>query len=390
MPTYQVEMLWRCPACKAEVKGREKACTTCRRPKTSNEVDYMPGDTSFEARVKDDGLRAAAEAGADWVCRFCSSSQRKLDGTCAQCGAGQDQAAPTRATSTPDTVSTPSRPSRTPGPTTVFRPKTPPSGRSWRGFLLALAVLALVGFVWFLLRPVQKSATVESVHWSRTIGVERHIPHDEEGWTPSIGAENVRPLGLRQNGTDRVRVGSHWENYTVSIPCGETCIDVPCTKIPKTCTKTPKTCIANKNGFATCTGGDDVCTGGTCTGGGRTCSTKFCQEPRRKEVDDYANVPHMQEWYSWRTWSWDEVNAVVAEGASEPARWPDPPTVGPQERLGRRSERYEVTFRVANGSKEVLRPGSWEEYRRYAPGRHHTLKISPLSVEVVDPPAGLL
>lgn len=380
MPSFQIEMLWRCPACKTEAKGRDKVCPTCRRAKTSAEVDYMPGgEVSYEARVRDEAILRQAEAGADWFCKFCSSSQRKLDGTCEQCGAGQDQA---KAHEPIGPIS-----QRTPA-TPIVLPKARPQARSFRTFSVALAVLTVVAVGWFAVRPVRKTGTVESMHWSRTVGIERHTSHAEEGWTPPLGAEDVRAIGVFPNGTDRVRVGSHLETYVEKVACGEDCVTPPrvCKTTPKTCSKTPIKCEPNRNGFASCKGGDEVCTGGenVCTGGGRTCSPKFCPQTRTKSVDDYRDVPHMQTRYGWRIWSWDPVDTARAEGTVEPPRWPETRPLAPEERLGSRSETYEVVFKV-KAQRETFRPSTSEEYRSYAPGQRRTLRISPFGVEVVGP-----
>src|SRR5690242_14317058 len=47
----------------------------------------MPANTAAEASVTEAKLLRMATAGPNWECAYCGSSQRKLDGTCGQCGA---------------------------------------------------------------------------------------------------------------------------------------------------------------------------------------------------------------------------------------------------------------------------------------------------------------
>jgi hypothetical protein len=89
VPEFQIEMLWRCDTCRTENGGLKKTCGNCGKPKDKEE-DYMSGHeiTVDDALTDPDGIRQA-KAGPDWTCRYCGSRQRKLDGNCANCTAGQ-------------------------------------------------------------------------------------------------------------------------------------------------------------------------------------------------------------------------------------------------------------------------------------------------------------
>jgi hypothetical protein len=66
---WQVEMLWRCTACRHGNLGRHLECQRCGKPKTGAEEYEMPSDTSQANAVRDAELLRVAKAGANWRCR---------------------------------------------------------------------------------------------------------------------------------------------------------------------------------------------------------------------------------------------------------------------------------------------------------------------------------
>src|SRR5574338_1281204 len=100
MPTDIIEMFWGCLVCNGENLGRHKTCQNCGKPRTEDSPEWMPDDVSPMAAVKEPALLQKFEAGADWSCRFCGSSQFRADGNCAQCGSPQGETV-AKAASTP-------------------------------------------------------------------------------------------------------------------------------------------------------------------------------------------------------------------------------------------------------------------------------------------------
>jgi len=386
MPTYQIEMLWRCPCTHAENRGHDTTCAKCGRPRTEKEAFYMPGDTSEAAAVTAPERLREAHAGADWACRYCGSNQRRLgslehpeDISCAQCGAsqaeGEKKAPPPPPAEAAPPEASPPAPARKPlGPALVA----------------LVAVLAVVLGLGALLRTKVVDVTVTRMAWSHSIAIERYQAFHHEGWSPGPGAVNVQPLGPRFHHMNHVVTGHHDEPTTERVRDGETC--TPVSAVAPTCSTTPKTCRSNKNGYATCSGGDRVCSGGRAAG--KSCSPKYKDVTRHHEVTDYTEVPETREWYAWDAWAWTFDRDVTVRGdapGSEPLPWPSaeelaprPLAAGEQERQGRRAERYLVVFTSTEGKTyELEPPGGETAFRALTIGEHRKLKVSGLSSELL-------
>lgn len=271
----------------------------------------MPGDTRYEARVTDAEQLEDAHAGPDWSCRYCGSAQRRNDGECAQCGVPQEQGTvkpaspvvtnPIDVKSDEDSCST-NLPLR-PGP-----PIRVPSSVWVVAVVCSLAVL-----MYFLLRTKEVDATVTAVHWSHRVDVEKYQVVKDDGFSPPGDAFDTVQNGTRWHHDDRVPNGTHTERYTVKVACGQTC-----RPIPKLCSTR---CDSNKNGYGTCKE--------TCTGGGESCSTKYCDETRTKNVQDYRSEPVYRPYYSWKAWRWRHNRTLNAAGDTLVTSWPDESPVVP-------------------------------------------------------------
>ena len=150
----------------------------------------------------------------------------------------------------------------------------------------------------------------------------------------------------------------------------------------------PTKCTSNTNGSATCTGGDTVCTGGD-----RVCSTRYCNEPRTRTVDDYEDQPRYRDWYSWRVWDWGPQRVVRVGGATTETFWPSEQQIalnvgllpGEKEREGGRTEKYEVKF-IGDGETYTLTPKNDGEFKSFVVGRKYRLKVGVAhGVEVLPP-----
>lgn len=384
MPTDQIEMRWRCPVapCRRENKGRHTLCVGCGRPKTAAEAYYLPGDVSPAAAVADPALLRQAQAGPNWSCAFCRSHQRRLDGACVQCGA--------RPVAAPDgTVRTTATP--TPAPAILADTyRTAPvairvRSRWWAAIGLAtgLFLLVVAVLVWILAPRTVRVRTAAHA-WTRTVYVERYQINAHEGFAEDepASAFDVTNRGTRYHHTDQVYDHDETEHYTVSVTCGETCVDVP-----ESCYTTPRSCTDNQNGFATCTGGDEIC-----TGGGQQCSPKYCDEDRTRSVPVFRDEQRYATWYAWRVWEWTPNRTVATTGTAPEAAWPTDDVVhlnaavaGDERERARYEERYTVTFRDDGGAAYVYEPKTYAEFQGYLPGSPHILRVGPLAgVEIVQ------
>jgi hypothetical protein len=198
---------WRCPYCSGVNPGRELRCSGCGATRAEDVRFFLEDDAP---EVQDEKLVATARAGADWLCLFCSTSNRPDATVCVQCGAEKGTA--------------PSRPVRmvgeAPAAPQAALPPRPPAQRSgcgpkaW-GCLSLLAVLFGL-FLWVVFRKSVEPVEVSALEWERTIDVEAYRTVREEAWEGSVpsGARvvgksrEVQREEREQVGTERVKVGT--------------------------------------------------------------------------------------------------------------------------------------------------------------------------------------
>jgi hypothetical protein len=355
----QIEMTWRCSSCSHQNLGRHTVCQQCGNPKDASEKYEMPGDTAAAPSVQEPELVQMATAGPNWRCAYCGSNQRKLDQSCAQCGAAPEQPRPKR-----------------PEP-----PKPPPVWwlrvRAWivrHPFLtgaIGLATLGLSIYLW-VNRTRNFDAEVLAVKWQQDIIVERYKIWDREGWRQDLAASafEVQSLGDAIHHYEQVLDGYDTQHYTEQVACGEDCRDVP-----ERCTES---CSSNDNGFATCRT--------TCTGGGRSCTTRYCTESRTRQVPRYRQEPRYAEKVRYRIWDWGHHRTVPASGTSTAdLRWPIEEArvglalaEGEQERE-RREGHYFVTLGYDETERVEVEVGP-EVFAGFAVGTSHQLTLQGSNV----------
>ncbi len=353
----QIEMQWRCSSCGHRNRGRDKTCQECGDPKDKSEPFEMPGATAAAATVTDAALLRMAQAGPDWRCAYCGSDQRRTDDRCARCGASSADAL--RQLTAP-----PVRDSRWRRLVRWLRAHRLAVGVAGGALAIVLAIIG--GYAWAH-RARDYDTTVADARWEHTITVERYRIWDREGWRLEAPADSfeLRSLGDKIHHYDDVLDGYDTEHYTVQVACGQDCRD-----IPERCSES---CADNGNGFATCTT--------RCTGGGTSCSTRYCSEPRTRQVPRYRKEPRYAEAIAYRIWDWGDQRAVHASGTGTTAlRWPDDEVhlgedlAEREAERERRSARYVVT--LAYGDRGRLSfTTSADDFAGFALGTAHHLRI---------------
>lgn len=389
--TYQIEMLWDCPAGHYRILGRHKICTECERPKTDDESFYMPDDTSSVTRIVDRDLLTDALAGEDWHCRYCQSSQKRRDGSCANCGSDQSEtiSVPHSYSFGPKSKPAPSkRPEKLPPPARLpklqkeyplpleeeFVPK-----QKWNKWFLAIpGVLFLIGLLIWGFQPKEYDTVVSDVYFQHIVHVERYQVVNDSGWDYPARAFDVSREGKRVHHHDKVIDHYDTEKYKVDVSDGETCHTTP-VKVTK------GRCKSNKNGFATCSSDKR-------SGGDRICKTKYRKENRTRKVPVYRDEPVYREWYSWKEWTWRPNRHVEASGHTLDVRWPSEEEIalcgtcssGEQERVVN-DDSYSVKF-----TNEVTKDDSWNyspktlnEFKTYPIGSKHHIRVTMGMVTVV-------
>ena len=424
-------MVWRCSTCKTIVKGRFKSCQTlngtggCGKPKRGEPFFDDPGEgtVGLEDAVTDQALIPKAEGGSDWQCRFCSSHQFRVDGSCAQCGANQgesrdtetkwndgkrgpagsglterEEAAKTIESGLTLTDTEPSvheklvdaevqrrrqkraasgtyRKHKTPAPAVEAvdsydplpkRRYLDPNVTLGAGAVVLCAILGVLGYILFRTRIVD--AQVTSVTWAHIVHIERFKMLNDSGFAENrpSDATDVTAQGSRHHHYKQVQTGTKRER------CGETCVPGP-----KSCRTTPVTCVPNDNGFKTCSGGDEVCT--------RTqdCSPDYC------DVPVFIDVSVEETWYTWTVWRWRDERTVVEEGRDNNPRWPSIAKInlnanGTKERETT-SVAYNVVFTDTDQEKHNYTPRNEDEFRALVPGAKRRVKVSLIGASEIMP-----
>ncbi|HVH47989.1 MAG TPA: hypothetical protein VM925_36895 [Labilithrix sp.] len=429
MSERQIELTWRCSSCTHQNLGRYMVCQSCGNPKDESEEYEMPEDPSAVASVTDEKLLRMAEAGENWACAYCASSQRALDGGCLRCGAGRAEGANVR-----DAALIPEPADHVVART--FRGKLGPA----HYVLMALVGIAIVVVIsTFGSRKVQAiqtadsptsqpvatrmpvrtefSAEVISASWTRSIRIEKWQLAPHEAFTTDIpeGAVEVRAAGQHlhhhedvfdhdETEYDNVEVpdGYRTETYSDRVACGEDCTTSTrscrqvCSGSKRTCRQV---CKNNKNGFASCreecSGSGETCRE-QCTGGDRKCTTKYCNQTKTRQipktrterrpriVKKYRSEPRYASWSAFKTWEWVALRTAEGAGDDVSPRWPDAGTIpaiailgdaGPKPGTQRevRTQTMHVTLRTDDGQSRPYTPSSEEEFVRLAPGR--TLQV---------------
>lgn len=335
-----IEGTWRCTSCGAlKIKGRHKTCPQCGNPRelTGSETEFDFGETTAEGAstaeaVTDAALLDAANAGADWFCPFCESSNRGDATRCRNCAADRE----------PD-----ARPAPAPPAPPVLPAASPAPARSGAarlglgcGSLLLGAVTLLAGFCFWMTRTHETEGTVAARRWSRTVHRETFTRVEKRGWRDELkiastvmpvsgageraGVERLRDCRRRQRGTRKVADGTErvCETKTRQKACG-----------------TDRRCRVQDmgNGFA-----KEVCENET-----RYCSESYqdCEQRTR-----YREEPVYGEECAYDTWEWRAADTQSLRGDDGAPRWPAVPQ-GAHDRV-RQEETYAIVFRYRDGGQD--------------------------------------
>lgn len=203
---------WDCTTCGSVGNlGHDRICPNCGNPRSEGVRFYLPED---EPTIQDPARLKAAQAGADWLCEYCGSSNAAQDAACNQCGAAKgaarSQQAPTFAVDqTPRS-----------GDNTSHQPTPPlPIARParWRkvlaGCFLVFAFLVIIlGYLIFRTREL--TVTVVGLRWERSIALEKYGPITEEDWSVPEGG---RILSQRREVHHVNHILDHYERRTREV-----------------------------------------------------------------------------------------------------------------------------------------------------------------------------
>ncbi len=349
------EARWDCQFCGGKaILGRHKSCPTCNQSRPAGTTFYLVDDET----TSDEKVLAQARVGPDWICAYCSSSNRADAAQCHHCLAPRLESTESQAVKEYGLGAAP-----TTGDMTVPEAAAAPAAtaasarprgrrRSVTLGLVGLALLLLCSCataIFFLTRTDNVSVTVASLEWERSIEVERLTTVVEEDWSLPAGArlleqnEAIRSYNRVQVGTERRQreVAEQIQTGQRTYVCGQRDLG---------------------NGFF-----EDI----------------ECQEPvyetrfRTEFYDEpvYEEVPVYATRYRYEIDRWVTDRTARVEGRDGAPFWPEVPDAGPTIRAGSRSERYVVVFVDDEGQNYSLEfdEAAW---RRFAVGERHTLAVN--------------
>jgi hypothetical protein len=180
------------------------ACQGCGATRDEDVVFFLGEDAP---EVTDEKLLEQAQAGADWLCQFCQTSNPPDQSHCRQCGAVRGSSA-----------SRPVREVRDGTPAPAAPAKKPRAGCGGR--LLATLLLLVTGFCatlgYFAFRKTEERVSVAGFEWKREIEIEAFRKVRESAWEGEVpqGARilsrsrEVHHREREQVATDKVKVGT--------------------------------------------------------------------------------------------------------------------------------------------------------------------------------------
>lgn len=368
MPTWIEEGKWGCKQCQTVNLGRDKSCKNCGSALESDELIYFDSPPSLQNKVTDHELIKQFSAGPDWSCKYCGGKQRNDHGQCVNCGSSKTGSIDLETVRVAEGVKPsggilpserePHNPSKS-IPSREHR-KTPVSRRT---IAFIVGAIFLFGMIYALFRTTEKELVVSSVFWQRVVEIERYRLIHENGFDDNRpnDAENIQSLGRKHHHYRDYQCGTKEVSYKESEACGQDC------------RTTPVRCKTNGNGSRTCSGGD------------RECQTKYCQRTKYKTVPKICQESIEKSYSSWDVWRWQHERNISVRGTTvDSVRWPgdEELRVGincqgkEKERIGGKTEKYEVVFKDDDGDTYPYIPQSEVEFKTLPVGSQHRVKYS--------------
>jgi len=331
---------WDCTYCGSTgILGRHTTCTSCGRPRPEGVKFYLPEE---ETEVADQKLLNLANAGADWICQYCDSSNRASHTSCQHCGSPREEEMPSQAEIDYEEGEIPWEGDNA-EPVPVEEPVVK---KKFAWDKIGLSCLAMIGLALLLVCGVTLFAafktfdvelTVKEVSWARSIPVEAYRTVVEEDWAIPDGG---RTLTTEQRIHHYDKVVDHYVNRT-----REVCEDVQVGTERYTCGKRDK-----GNGFFE----DKQCTRPVYK---ETCRNESYRDPV------YRDEPVHQTWYTYEIEKWVLDRTETASGHNHDAYWPEY-TLADNERAGERTETYTIEFIDAEG-KIYAKTFTYDEWLTY-------------------------
>lgn len=334
MATYEGK--WRCVRCSMVNLGRNLNCQTCG-VKRADDVRFFLDDDTPE--LTDANLLDQANAGANWICRYCSGGNPATNSRCSSCGSVRsdgDRQLQEETRGAGDWSEAAQAQYAADGLRQIVESNQKPS-RLWRWFkfgllgagaCFAFLIAVFAFFLYIGTREYPVEVEVSGLEWERVVKIEEYKTVTETAWEGEVPpAARVQSNERAVHHLDKVPDGTRTveETYTERVSDGSE--SYVCGKINK------------KNGYFE----DKYCS--------RT-KYKNVTKTRSKEVTNYRDVPVYKTRYTYLIEKWVPGERVTS-GADFNPQWANVQTDGVKTRETGRTESYNLICKELGGENKL-------------------------------------
>ena len=202
---------WDCEYCgRTKIRGDNDECPSCNATRGKNVKFYMDkGNIEYVDESQKNNK-------ANWICPYCNSQNENNEDVCEYCGATKNESKEdyfgeinsdtdindVARTFENDTSSNKDNIYNTDFDDTVDRVENSINNLTdklsdigyvaRKGGIIAVGILLfalIIGFIVWLVKPIQREITIESFAWERSIAIEIEKTFDESGWSLPSGAK---------------------------------------------------------------------------------------------------------------------------------------------------------------------------------------------------------
>ncbi len=323
---------WDCNVCgTTAVRGPLTQCPNCASPRPENVKFYLSDDAMV---VSDEKKLSEANAGADWICTYCSGHNKAWQTQCSSCGnaksvANGDKVIEEKTEYFDQRKNT----------AKSAIPETPKKSSGIGKKLLKIFGFIALGVIAFsILASFDKEIEVQILAhgWERTVQMEENKLVTEEDWQLPQGASLIKSYRAIHH-YNEVLIGHEQRTRTVQVKTGSR--RVVCGQKDM------------GNGYF-----QDV----------------YCNEPIYESREEsyqepiYRKDPIYQTKYQYTIYRWKKTDPLVARGTKKNAEWPQPASnqSGENFRQGERKQRYWLEIKTPDGEEKIedVTQEKWNKY----------------------------